>query len=88
MNYSHSPVVVHANIQISCRAMLMRLFNDEEAVVDSTNKNKARSRANTNSELPDGEVLPDSEVFPNIEDVAEVDPELEAQDIEGGKPDL
>ncbi|KAL0636572.1 tRNA (cytosine-5-)-methyltransferase ncl1 [Maublancomyces gigas] len=70
------------------RAMLMRLFNDEEEVVDSTNKNRARPRANTNSELPDGEVLPDSEVFPDIEDAAEVDPELEVQDIEGEKPDL
>lgn len=76
------PVVVHANIQVSCRAMLMRLFNDEEEVIDSTNKNSARPRVNTKSELPDGEGFPDSEVPFDMEDAAEVNPELEAQVIE------
>lgn len=100
LTFYHSPVVVHANIEVSCRAMLMRLFNDEEEVIDSTNKNSARPRANTKSELPDGEILPDSEILPdgegfpdsevllNTEDVAEVGPELEAQVIEGEKADL
>lgn len=91
------PPVVHANIRVSCRAMLMRLFNDEEEVIDSTNKNRARPRANTDTEfelpddeeLPDSEVLPDSEILPGME-AAEVEPELEAQVVqeEGEKPDL
>lgn len=88
------PHVVHTNIRVSCRAMLMRLFNDEEEVIDSTNKNRARPRANTDTdfddeELPDSEVLPDSEILPGME-AAEVELELETQVVqeEGEKPDL
>lgn len=51
------------NMCVSCRAMLMRLFNDEEEVIDSTNKNRARPRAGANaeSEPADSEILIDAE---------------------------
>lgn len=57
----------------------MRLFNDEEEVIDSTNKNRAPQCTNTDaeSELPDGEVLPDTEV--KME--SEVEAQAEAQAI-------
>lgn len=42
------------------RAMLMRLFNDEEEVVDSTNKNRARPRVEGGA-AGDEEVLPDAD---------------------------
>lgn len=52
-----------SNMCVSCRAMLMRLFNDEEEIIDSTNKNRARPRADANvkSELVDSEILIDAE---------------------------
>lgn len=60
----------------------MRLFNDEEAVIDSTNKNRAQQCSDAKPELPESETLVDPEMYDD-------EPEMEVQVVkEEGDKDL
>lgn len=60
----------------------MRLFNDDEEIIDSTNKNRAQKYSDAKPELPESEILIDPEMYDD-------EPEMEVQAVkEEGDKDL